>query len=144
MPSQPIAPTDTVRSLSLPVAQAMRELADRLSALCSKSDQEKIYNLSADLKGIGWNSLFVSSSLDRFLQFKWRGGVIISDESRDEFSRQLDSLLVAAKYLERSVKNLKELELAMPDCSKDHQDAYACLEEKLGAIIRECRRTANQ
>jgi len=144
MPSQPIASTDTIRSLSLLVAEAMRELADRLSDLCSESDQEKIYALSADLKGIGWNSLFVSSSLDRFLQFKWRGGVITSDESRDEFSLQLDSLLVAAKYLERSVKNLKELELAMPACSKDHQDAYACLEDKLGAIICECRRSANQ
>lgn len=144
MPSQPIASTDTVHSLSLPVAQAMRELADRLSALCSENDQKKIYTLSTDLQGIGWNSLFVSSSLDRFLQVKWRRRVTTPDESRDEFSRQLDSLLVAAKYLERSVNNLKELELAMPDCSKDHQNAYACLEEKLGAIICECRRSANQ
>jgi hypothetical protein len=142
MPSQPIASTDTVRSLSLPVAQAMRELADRLSALCGETDQEKIYTLSTDLKGIGWNSLFVSSSLDRFLQVKWRRRVTTPDESRDEFSRQLDSLLVAAKYLDHSVKTLKELELAMPDCSNDHQDAYACLVEKLGAIIRECQRSA--
>jgi len=142
MPSQPIASTDTVRSLSLPVAQAMRELADRLSALCGETDQEKIYTLSTDLKGIGWNSLFVSSSLDRFLQVKWRRRVTTPDESRDEFSRQLDSLLVAAKYLERSVNNLKELELAMSDCSNDHQDAYVCLVEKLGAIIRECQRSA--
>ena len=121
----------------------MRELADRLSDLCSESDQEQIYIISTDLKGIGWNSLFVSSSLDRFLQFKWRRGVTTADRAKDEFSRQLDGLLVAAKYLEYSVKNLKELELAMPDRLKDQQDAYACLAEKLWEILRECQRSAN-
>lgn len=143
MPSQPIASTDPVYSLSLPVAQAMRELADRLSALCSESDQEQIYMLSSDLKRIGWNSLFVSSSIDSSLQFTRRKRGAAGEETRNEFSRQLDSLLVAAKYLARSVKNLKEVELAMPDRSKDYQDVYACLAEKLGEIVRECQRSEN-
>jgi hypothetical protein len=143
MPSQPNASTDTLHSLALPVAQAMRELADRLSALYSVSDREQIDILSTDLKRIGWNSLFVSSSIDNSLQFIKRKGGTAGEETRIEFSRQLDSLLVAAKYFESSVKNLKELELAMPDRLEDHQDAYACLAEKLWEILRECQRSAN-
>ena len=142
MQSQPIASTDAVRSLYLPVAQAMRELADRLSVFCGESDQERISLLSAELKGIGWNSLFVSSSIDRFLQLTGLERNSARDSAGIEVQRQLDSLLVAAKYLERSVKNLQALEREISEYSKDHQDAYTCFAEKLGEIIRECQRSA--
>jgi hypothetical protein len=67
----------------------------------------------------------------------------VGDTAGKEFQRQLDSLLVATKYLERSVMNLKELELDVSDISKEHRNAYACLTERLGEIIRECQRSAN-
>ena len=143
MPSQLNASTDTLHSLALPVAQAMRELADRLAALYSVSEREQIDILSTDLKRIGWNSLFVSSSIDSSLQFFRRKGGAAGEETSNEISRQLDSLLVAVKYLEGNIKNLKELEVAMPDRLNDHQDAYACLAEKLWEILRECQRSAN-
>lgn len=143
MSPQPLASPDAVRNLYLPVVQAMRELADRLSAFCSESDQERISILSAELKGIGWNSLFVGSSIDRFLQMTGFNRSSAGDTAGEEFQRQLDRLLVATKYLERSVMNLKELELEVSDISKEHRNAYARLTERLGEIIRECQRSAN-
>lgn len=144
MQSQIIASTDAVRNLYLPVAQAMRELADRLSDFCGEAEQERISILSAELKGVGWNSLFVSSSIDRFLQLTGLEGNLAGEAAEKVVSYQLDSLLVAANYLERSVKNLEAFELDKTEYSKNHQDAYACLVEKLGEIIRECQRSAKQ
>lgn len=143
MVSQLIATSAKLRSLSLPIVQALQELTDRLSAFSNETNQTNIYSLNTDLKGIGWTSLFVSDSIDRFLQFETCRRGAAADGARDEFSRQLDSLLVAAKYLERSVKNLKEVELAMSDRSKDQQVVFACLVENLQEIIRECQRSAN-
>lgn len=141
MQPQPFVSTDKVRSVYLPVAQAMRELSDRLLAFCSETDQERLYTLSADLKGVGWNSLFVGSSIDRFLQLTIVKRNTAKDTAEKEVSRQLDSLLVAASYLERSVKNLKAVELETTKQSKDRQDACACFADKLGEIIRECHRS---
>jgi hypothetical protein len=143
MASQPIATSVKIRSLSLPILEALRELTDRLSVFSNETDQANIYSLNTDLKGIGWTSLFVSDSIDRFLQIETCRRGAVAGGSRDEYSCQLDSLLVAAKYLERSVKNLKEVELEMPDLSKDQQVAFACLVENLQEIICECQRSAN-
>lgn len=143
MASQLIATPVKIRSLSLPILEALRELTDRLSAFSNETNQENIYSLNTDLKGIGWTSLFVSDSIDRFIQFETCKRGAAAEGLQDEFSRQLDSLLVAAKYLERSVKNLKEVEFVMPDRSKDQHVAFACLVENLQEIIRECQRSAN-
>lgn len=143
MPTQPIASTDAIRNLYLPVAQAMRELADRLSVFCSGSDQEQMSILSAELKGIGWNSLFVGTSIDRLLQLTGFERNLEGGRTEKLILRHLDSLLVAANYLESSIRNLKALELEIPESSKDHQNAYACFIEKLGDIIHECQRSAN-
>lgn len=143
MPSQSYPSTDAARSLFVPIAQSVRELADRLSLFCIESNQEQLAILSADLKGIGWNSLFVSSAIDRFIQLTGIEGKSLGEKSGEDISRQLSSLMVAADYFIRSIRIIKDLEAETPDGSKDNQNTYACLAEKLGEIVRECKRSAN-
>lgn len=143
MSSQSYPSTDAARSLFLPIAQSVRELADRLSLFCSESDQEQLSALSADLKGIGWNSLFVSSAIDRYIQLTGLEGNSLDKKSGKDISRQLSSLMVAADYFMRSIKTINALEAETSECSKDNQNTYACLAEKLGEIVRECKRSAN-
>lgn len=143
MSSQSHPPTDAARSLFVPIAQSVRELADRLTLFCSDSDQEQLSVLSADLKGIGWNSLFVSSAIDRFIQLIGLEGNSLDKKSGKDISRQLSSLMVAADYFLRSIRTIKALEAELAECSKDNQYTYACLAEKLGEIVRECKRSAN-
>ena len=143
MPSQSYPSTDAARCLYVPIAQSVRELADHLSLFCSESDQEQLAALSADLKGIGWNSLFVSSAIDRFIQLTGIEGKSLGEKPGEDISRQLSSLMVAADYFIRSIRTIKDLEAETPDGSKDNQNTYACLAEKLGETVRECKRSAN-
>lgn len=141
MEDQPNAQTLDVRGNFHTVANAMRELADRLTFFCSDPEQVRLSVLSGELKQIGWNSLFVSSTIDNLSRLTMIGTRPFVNESVSEVKRQIDSLLVAVNYLNRSVKSLKSERVNLNNSLEEVDEAFQCLAEKLGEVIGECQRS---
>ena len=80
MEDQPNAQTLDVRGNFHTVANAMRELADRLTFFCSDPEQVRLSVLSGELKQIGWNSLFVSSTIDNLSRLTMIGTRPLANE----------------------------------------------------------------
>lgn len=142
MEDQPNAQTLDVCSNFLTVATAMRELAERLTFFCSDPEHvPRLTVLSGELKKIGWNSLFVSSTIDNLSRLSMIGTRPSAYEPSLELIRQMDSLMVAVDYLNRSVKSLKSERLNLNSSLKEVDEAFQCLAEKLGEVIGECQRS---
>ena len=121
------------------VANSLRELADRLEKFNIPWDSSHLLSLNGELKQIGWNALFVGSTMDTLVQFDFRQNDLPFCNNLDRL-RQIDSLFVAANYLLHSVRVLKSSARQEPDIEKEVEDAFQRLGVKLNEVACECQR----
>ena len=133
--------TPDIHSQFIPAASSLRELANLLETFDVPHDSLWIVTISNELKQIGWNTLFVSSSIDNLVGATiYRDGLLDPQNKTDQL-RLVDSLHVAVNYLARSVTFLKSRcggkNQAYPEINK----AMHQLGEKLQEVARECQRS---
>jgi hypothetical protein len=129
-----------IHSQFIPAASSLRELANLLETFDVPHDPLRIVTISNELKQIGWNTLFVSSSIDNLVGATiYRDGHLDSQNITDQL-RLVDSFHVAVDYLSRSVCFLKSRcggqDKAYPEINK----ALHQLGEKLQEVACECQR----
>ena len=131
--------TPDIHSQLIPAACSLRELANLLETFDVSDDPLRIATIGNKLKQIGWNTLFVSSSIDNLVGATiYRDGLVDPQNKTDQL-RLVDSLHVAVNYLARSVTFLKSRcggqNQAYPEINK----ALHRLGEKLQEVARECQ-----
>ena len=124
-----------------PRSKIIKELANLLETFDVSNDPLRIATIGNQLKQIGWNTLFVSSSIDSLIGTTiYRDGLLDTQNKTDQL-RLVDSLHVAVNYLARSVTFLKSrcggLNQAYPEINK----AMHQLGEKLQEVACECQRS---
>jgi hypothetical protein len=135
-----ISGTPDMNSQFIPAASSLRELANLLETFDGPHDPLWIVTVSNELKQIGWNTLFVSSSIENLVGSTTHQGEHSDIQNKTDQLRQVDSLYVALNYLARSVAFLKSRcggqDQAYPEINK----ALHQLGKKLQEVARECQR----
>jgi len=132
--------TPDIHSQFIPAASSLRELANLLETFDGPHDPLWIVKISNELKQIGWNTLFVGSSIDNLVGATiYQGGHLDSQNITDQL-RLVDSLHVAVDYLSRSVCFLKSRCGGHDQAYSEINKALHQLGEKLQEVARECQR----
>lgn len=123
------------------VSSSLRELADLLDNFGPPRDLLRIMTVSNELKQIGWNTLFVSSSIEILI-----GSTIYEERhsgEKDEMTalRQIESLQVAVEYLVRSVRFMKTRNDGTDQAYPEINEAFQRLGDKLLEVAVECKRS---
>jgi hypothetical protein len=133
--------TPDMQSQFIPAASSLRELANLLETFDGPHDPLWIVKISNELKQIGWNTLFVSSSIDNLVGATiYRGGHLDSQNITGQL-RLVDSLHVAVDYLSQSVCFLKSRCGGQDQAYPEIKKALHQLGEKLQEVARECQRS---
>ena len=123
------------------VASSLRELADRLEKFDLPHDPTRLMSVSGELKQIGWNTLFVSSSIDKLINSAFQRSLRPNAQDRLDQLQQVDSLLVAVDYLGRTVRFLKSGNQNVGEMHSEVTGAFLRLEERLQEVASECQRS---
>jgi hypothetical protein len=123
------------------VASSLRELADRLEKFDLPHDSTRLMSVSGELKQIGWNTLFVSSSIDKLINSAFQRSLRHNAQNRLDQLHQVDSLLVAVDYLGRTVQFLKSGNQDVREMHSDVTGAFLRLGERLQEVSNECKRS---
>jgi hypothetical protein len=121
------------------VANSLRELADRLEKFNIPWDPSHLLGLNGELKQIGWNALFVGSTMDTLIDFDFPRSDLSYRYNLDRL-RQVDSLFVAVNYLLRSVRVLKSGATHELDQEEEVKKALRKLGVRLSEVACECQR----
>jgi hypothetical protein len=133
--------TPDIHSQFIPAASSLRELANLLETFDVAHDLLWIVTISNELKQIGWNSLFVSSSIDNLVGTTiYRDGLLDTQNKTDQL-RLVDSLHVAVNYLARSVTFSKSRCGGQDQANPEINKALHQLGEKLQEVACECQRS---
>ena len=123
------------------VAQTMRNLADTLAGFAINPAPEKINQISADIRKIGWNSLFISSLLDELIRKTKHSNPFEFESPKDDPLEQIDGLFTAVIYLSKTVSMLKELMRGTDDLEREMLlDQLRCLGIKVEELADECHK----
>ena len=123
------------------VASSLRELADRLEKFDLPNDPTRLMSVSGELKQIGWNTLFVSSSIDKLINSAFQRSLRPNAQDRLDQLQQVDSLLVAIDYLGRTVRFLKSGNQNVGEMHSEIAGAFLRLGERLQEVASECQRS---
>ena len=121
------------------VASSLRELADRLEKFDLPHDPTRLMSVSGELKQIGWNTLFVSSSIDKLINSAFHRRLRPNAQDRLDQLQQVDSLLVAVDYLGRTVRFLKSGNQDIGEMHSEVTGAFLRLGERLQEVANECK-----
>lgn len=123
------------------VASSLRELADRLEKFDLPHDPTRLMSVSGELKQIGWNTLFVSSSIDKLINSVFHRSLRPNAQDQLDQLQQVDSLLVAVDYLGRTVRFLKSGDRDVREMHSEVTGAFLRLGERLQEVASECQRS---
>ena len=122
------------------VASSLRELADRLEKFDLPHDLTRLMSVSGELKQIGWNTLFVGSSIDKLINSAFQRSLRPNAQDRLDQLQQVDSLMVAVDYLGRTVRFLKSGNQDVGEMHSEVTGAFLRLGERLQEVSNECQR----
>jgi UDP-N-acetylmuramyl tripeptide synthase len=121
------------------VAQTMRNLADLVASFADHPAPKKIGQISADIRKVGWNSLFAASMLEA-MEIQ-TAQIIASEVEKDKYAvlQQIDGLFTAVSYLSKSVSMVKAELPGLADLEKEMLlDQLRSLGVKVEELADEC------
>jgi len=131
--------SDEVHDQFVEVAQTMRNLADLVASFADHPAPERIGQISADIRKVGWNSLFAAAMLEAMeIQTIQKS---LSELEKDKYGvlQQIDGLFTAVSYLTKSVSMVKAELPGFEDLEKEMLlDQLRCLGIKIEELADEC------
>ena len=140
MPDQCLEGMPDICNQFLVVADSLRKIADQLSSFDLNFEPEKLTTISSELKQIGWNTLFVSSSIDTLLLSVFPQSNIRVLKDHTDLLNQINGLQVAADYLARTIHYLTPDDLGTSPYHLEIHGAFLRLGDMLMGVAGECKR----
>ncbi len=140
MPYQCLEGMPDIREQFIVVADSLREITDQLSSFDLNFEPKKLTTISSELKQIGWNTLFVSSSIDTLLLsvFPQSNNGVLKDHT--DLLNQINVLQVAVDYLARAIHYLTLDDLGTSPYHLEIHRAFLRLGDMLMGVAGECKR----
>lgn len=122
------------------VSDSLHKLADQFDRDNANLDISWLSATSIELQRIGWNSLFVSTTIDTLVRGLSSNNVLLTKNDQTAAFRQVDGLHVAVKYLTQSIHTLKTNQADQADYQKTIDEALGQLADKILEVASECQR----
>jgi len=128
-----------MRTMFTSVSEFVHTLAHQLDSEQLDLDPSRLNAISCELKRIGWNTLFVGSTIDILVRASPPCDNPAYLEGQTAFLRQVDGLHIAVKYLAQSVRSLRTEQAAIFYPNSSINEVLDQLADKLLEVAGECR-----
>lgn len=131
--------TQILNAKILDVSDSLHKLADRFDQDNASRDIAWLNATIIELQRIGWNSLFVGSTINKFIEALTSNTAPSENKDQTTIFRQIDGLHVAVKYLSQSVHSLKTGQWDQSGQKEAIEEALNQLADRLMEATNECR-----
>lgn len=121
------------------VSESLHKLADQFDQDNTSRDIAWLNATNVELQRIGWNSLFVSSTIHKCVEAIASNTAPFEDKDQTTIFRQIDGLHMAVKYLSQSVRSLKAGQWDQSGQKEAIVGALDQLADRLMEATNECR-----